>query len=202
MTPYGPPRPPPGMSKGGTAVLFLFIGLVVGFFLGIGATKAGSAFLEDVMTGEAPADVAHPKSYVRPGFSFKYPGNWKIDTSDKDHDPDHFLSVESPGSCMTMLIVFDTPLDPAQSVQNQVDAFVPKLLSAPSRAPFTSWGKLTGQGVLLKGKMLGINPGSVKVFSHANDKRSFVVVEQCYDEDMKDVKPGFDLVESSFELLP
>lgn len=200
--PYGPSRPSPGMSKAGMAVLFLFVGLVVGFFLGIGVTKAGSAFLEDMMTTEAPADVAHPASYVRPGFTFKYAGNWKIDVTDDDHDPDHFLSVESPGSCLTMLLLLDTPLDPADNVQNQVDAFVPRLISSPARTKITSWGRYTGQGVLLKGKLLGINPGTVKIFSHATDKRSFVAVEQCYDEDMKDVKPGFDLLESSFELLP
>jgi hypothetical protein len=202
MTPQEPPRPAGGISKTAVAFLFLFIGLVVGFFVGIGATKAGSAFLEDFASNEAPADVTHPKNYVRPGFSFKYPGNWRIDAEAPENDPDHHVDVESPGSCMTMLFVFDTPLDPAVSVREQVAAFVPKLLSAPARTPFATWGKYTGQGVLLKGKMLGLTEGSIRVFSHANDKRSFIAVEQCYDEDMKQVKPGLDLVESSFELSP
>ncbi len=190
---------PPGMSKTSIAVLFLCIGVGAGFLLGLGATKAGSAVLDAFMTSEAPADVAHAKSYVRPGFSFRYPGNWKVDIEDEDHDADHFLTVESPGSCMTMLIVVDTALDPEDMVQNQVDAFVPKLLSSPARSPITTWGRYTGTGVLLKGKILSINPGAVRIFSHANEKRTFVAVEQCYDEDIKDVQPGLDLISSSFD---
>lgn len=190
------------MSKTAVALLFLGLGLGLGFCGGLGATKAGAAFLEDFATSEAAADVAHPRSHTRPSFSFKYPGNWKIDASDADSDPDHQVNVESPGSCMTMLILFDIAIEPATSIDAQVNAFVPKLLAAPRRTPFTTWGKYTGQGVLMKGKLLGLNEGSVRVFAHADDKRSFVVVEQCYDEDMKDVKPGFELLESSFELLP
>jgi hypothetical protein len=199
--PHAPP-PQAGMSKTSVAVLFLLIGLGAGFLLGLGATQAGSAVLEAFMTSEAPADVAHAKSYARPGFSFKYPGNWKVDVEDKDHDPDHFLTVESPGSCMIMLIVFDTALAPEDMVQKQVDAFVPKLLSSPARTPITTWGKYSGTGVLLKGKILSINPGAVRIFSHANEKRSFVTVEQCYDEDIKDVQPGLDLISSSFDFTP
>lgn len=198
--PQGPPRPDGGISKTAVALLSLFSGLVVGFFLGVGATKAGSAFLEDLASDEAPADVLSPRSYVRSGFSFKYPGNWKIEAEAPDNDPDHQVNVESPGACMTMLFLLDTPLDPADSVQTQIDAFVPRLLSAPARTPFTTWGKYTGQGVRLKGKLLGLSEGSIRIFSHANDRRSFIAVEQCYDDDMKQVKPGFDLVESSFEL--
>jgi hypothetical protein len=101
-----------------------------------------------------------------------------------------------------MLFAFDVRIDPATSVRAQVDAFVPKLLASPARSSFATWGKYSGEGVLLRGKLLGLNPGSVRVFSHATEARSFVVVEQCYDEDMARAKPGFDLVEKSFELSP
>ncbi|MCC6558807.1 MAG: hypothetical protein IT372_38230 [Polyangiaceae bacterium] len=190
------------MSKRSIAVISLLTGLVVGFFLGIASTKAGAAFLEDLASSEAPADVSEPIAVSRPGFSFRHPRNWKIDTADKDHDPDHLFSIESPGSCFTMMILFDGPTDPASNVQAQVDAYVPKVLQAPARIPFTQWGKYAGQGAELRGKMLGINPGAVRIFSHASEKKSFIAVEFCHDEDIKDVKPGFDLIASSFSLAP
>jgi len=62
MTPHGPSRSAGGMSKTAVAFLFLFIGLAAGFFAGIGATKAGAAFLEDLASSEAPADLAHARS--------------------------------------------------------------------------------------------------------------------------------------------
>lgn len=190
------------MSKAAVAVLFLLIGLAAGFVLGLGATKAGAAFIDDMMTDEAPADVAHAKSYARPAFSFRYPGNWKVDDTSADHDPDHFLTVESPGSCMTMLLVFDSPLDPDDALQTQVNGFVPKLLQSPARTPLTTWGAYTGKGVILKGRLLGVTAGAVQIFAHSNEERTFVTVEQCYDEDVKDVQAGFDLVRSSFSLSP
>lgn len=195
-------RPSAGMSKTAVALLFLFIGLGVGFVCGIGATKVGASFLEGMTSKEEPAEVTHPRSYVRPGFSFKYAANWKLEAEGPDNDPDHHVNVDSPGSCLTMLFIFDVAISPEVNVKAQTDAFVPKLISAPSRTLFTGWGRYEGQGVILKGKMLGITPGSLRIFSHADDKRSFVVVEQCYDEDMAHTKPGFDLVESSFELTP
>ena len=190
------------MSKPALAALFLVLGLTVGFFAGLGATTAGAAFLQDFVSSEASADVAHPQDYVRPSFSFKFPGNWKTDADDPSNDPDHHLNVESPGSCLTMLLLFDVAVDPAESIQRQIDAFVPKLLSAPLRTPFTTWGKYEGRGVLMKGKMLGVVEGSVRAFAYADEKRSFIAVEQCYDEDMKDAAPGLKLVEASFTLLP
>ncbi len=199
--PYAYPPPPPGMSKTTVAVLFLCTGLAIGFVAGIGATKAGSAFLEDFVSSEAPAEVGQAQSFERPGFSFKYPGNWKVEV-DSDSDADHHVNVESPGACMTMLFVFDMPLPPADQVDAQVNAFVPKLISSPTRTPFTTWGAYTGEGMALKGSILGISPGQVRVFAHADDTRSFVAVEQCYDEDMPNAKPGLDLVASSFQLAP
>lgn len=39
-------------------------------------------------------------------------------------------------------------------------------------------------------------------FSHSQKTRSFTAVEFCFEEDMKNVKPGFELLESSFSLAP
>lgn len=190
------------MSKTAVALLSLGIGLTVGFFLGVGATKAGAAFLKDFTTSEAPAEVARPMSYSGAGFSFRYPGNWKVKAEAEKNEPAHHVNVESPGSCVAMIFSFDVRIEPATSVRAQVDAFVPKLMASPARSTFGTWGKYSGEGALLRGKLLGLSPGSLRVFSHATEARSFVIVEQCYDEDMKAVKPGFDLVERSFDLSP
>jgi len=190
------------MSKTWVAIISLCIGLSVGFGLGIASTEAGRAFVSDLASSEQPADTTHPTTLTRAGYSLKYPGNWKIDTADSDYDPDHLLSIDSPGTCFVMLVLIDAATDPAWNVQTQVDAHVPKLMKTPTRAPFTKWGKYQGQGVYLKGKVLGITPGGVRIFSYSQETRSFVVVEFCHDEDMKNVKPGFELLESSFDLAP
>lgn len=185
------------------ALLFgLFVGCAGGFVLGIASTKGGSAFLSEMVTSEAAANVRAPKSMKRGAFELEYPGNWKIDEADEDYDPDHLFSIESPGSCHVSVVVFDSVTEAQVSVDAQVKALVPKIVKDPSRTPFDRWGRFEGAGVKLEGKILGINQGNVRIFAHASEEEdvTFTIVEFCYDEDMADVRPGFELLERTFEL--
>ncbi len=184
----------------GVLVAF-FVGNVTGFVLGVYSTKAGKEFIDDLVTTEAPADIVNHKEISRAGFSLKYPGNWKMDTTDEEYDADHSFSIDSPGDCFTMFIIFDIDTAPSENVEAQIESFVPSLLKNPARTPFTKWGRYAGHGVDLKGRLLGINKGSVRVFSHSSESRSFVVIELYYDEDHANVQPGFRLIENSFRLV-
>jgi hypothetical protein len=182
----------------------LGLGAIAGFLGGVWSTKAGKAFLEDLATDEQPADVGRKQSLARPGFTLDYPGNWKLDVEDEDHDPDHLFSIESPGSCHVTFTMLELEHDAAGNVETQIEALVPQLIKDPRRAPFDRWGDYAGVGVKLEGKVLGFLPGSVRVFSHSQEEpaRSFTVVESCFDEDMAAVGPGFRLIETSFKLRP
>jgi len=52
----------------------------------------------------------------------------------------------------------------------------------------------------LKGKILGLYQGSVRIFSYSTEIKSFIAVEFSYKEDLKQVKPGLELIESTFIL--
>jgi hypothetical protein len=75
-----------------------------------------------------------------------------------------------------------------------------KLLPDGARTPFTHWGSYEGQGALLKGKLLGLTPGTIRVFSWRSGTHTFAVMEQTYDEDRARVAPGFDLIERTFHV--
>lgn len=181
------------------SILCFLAGTFSGFFIGVWSTQAGSDFLEDMLSDEERADVSRPRQLVRQGFRLEYPGNWRIDSTDEDHDPDHLFSIESPGSSFAMFRLFDFPSEPATNVDGQVRQFS-KLLNTSKKSRFKSWGKFNGEGAHLQGRMLGLKCG-VKIFSFSSDSRSFVVVSQHFDEDAADVQPGFELIESTFELI-
>ena len=181
------------------ALGFFIAGIVTGFFLGVWSTEVGSDFLEDLASEEEPADVDHPKKIVREGFRLEYPGNWQIDTADADYDPDHLFSIDSPGSVFVMFIMIDLPTDPSDNVEEQVGQFS-KLIAHPVKSPFQRWGVFSGEGVLLKGRILGMKAG-VRIFSHSAEDKSFIVVHQYFDEDLTDVEPGFKLIERTFQLI-
>ena len=154
--------------------------------------------MEDMFSDEAPADVSRPRQMVRESFRLHYPGNWRIDSADGDYDPDHLFSIDSPGSSFAMFILFDFSSEPKENLDEQVQQFS-KLIKTSESSRFQSWGKFKGHGVHLQGHLLGMK-GGVKIFSHSSSHRSFVVVNQYFDEDLAHVKPGFDLIESTFEL--
>lgn len=178
----------------------LLFGCAGGFFLGIWSTKAGKAALEDFVSSEEMADTATTNTISRAAFELDFPGNWKIDTADEDYDPDHLFSIDSPGSCFVQFLFFDTATDPKDNIDAQRQTFVPKLIKSPKETRVATWGSFRGDGILLEGKILAINDGSIRVFSHSSDDRSFTVVEMCFDEDLESVEPGFELVRKSFRL--
>lgn len=182
------------------AVTGVVLGGLCGFFLGVRSTTAGKEFIEDMFTTEQAAAVQEPVTLERASFSLSYPRNWKIDDKDEDYQPDHMFSIDSPGDCFVMLTLLDAATDSATTVKDQAELYEDKLIKGAHRTPFTRWGRYAGAGLELKGKMLGITPGTVRIFSHATASRSFVAIESCYDEDRAMTAPGFELIASSFQL--
>jgi hypothetical protein len=194
------------MSKAGWAILGAVVGLLaggaLGFVAGLAASKQGQELLTEALRDEKKADVAKPQTLKRSAFELQIPGNWSVNTKSEDYDPDHFFSVESPGQSFVMFVVFDAATDPKENVENQVVAHTTKVLKNATRSDFTRWGRYEGCGALLKGKLLGLTPGQIRIFSHAGEDRSVVVVQQTYDEDLAHVEPGMKLIESSFQWAP
>ena len=136
-------RPPP-------VALGVLFGLVVGCAGGF----------ESLVQTEQKANVRATKPIARERFHLEYPSNWTIDEEDEDYDPDHLFSIDSPGSCHVTVIVFDSAISAKNSVETQVEAFVPKIVKDPVQTPFAGWGAYDGEGVTLAGKILGLQKGS------------------------------------------
>jgi hypothetical protein len=172
--------------------------VVLGALLVVGC--AGG--FESLVQTEQKADVRTAQPLVRERFRLEYPGNWTIDEEDEDYDPDHLFSIDSPGSCHVSVIVFDAAISATSVVETQVEAFVPKIVRDPIRTPFARWGRYDGEGVTLAGKILGLLKGSIRIFAHESEPEdlTLTIVEFCYDEDLPLVRPGFELIERTFEL--
>ena len=189
-------RPPVVLIAAGC----LLLGGAVGFGMGVLAVDKGRAFVVSLFQSEQKATVASPITVDRPAFRFQYAGNWKVDVGDKDYAPDHSFSLDSPGQSFVMIQVADGLLDPKNLVETHASLQTEKLIKQATRTPFTRWGAFTGEGVLLKGKQLGLLAGTVRIFSFQDREHTYTVVESTYDEDRANVGPGFELVERSFRV--
>jgi len=174
----------------------LVVGGVAGFFLGIASSKAGKAFIRDIFEEERMAEVSHPKKLVRDKFELQYPSNWNVSVDDEDYDPDHLFSIESPGTAFVMFAIGTLEMEPEDNLQIQIREFE-KLMGSPSMDRFESYGRLTGKGVTLKGKVMGIKT-TAKLFAFHQDGLTVMITQQCPDEDLKCVQDGLTLIESSF----
>jgi hypothetical protein len=172
--------------------------VALGVLFGLVVGCAGG--FENLVQTEQQADVRAAQSIVRQRFHLEYPGNWTVDAEDEDVGPDTSSPIDSPG-CHVGVIVFDAAFS-GDVVEAQVEAFVPKIVKDPMQAPFTRWGAYDGEGVTLAGKILGVLKGSIRIFAHESEREdlTLTIVEFCYDEDLPLVRPGFELIERTFEL--
>jgi len=172
----------------------------MGFFAGVMSVKGGRDFIAGLVKTEQKASVGSPITVERPAFRFQHAGNWKIDVADKDYDADHNFSVETPGQSFVMIQIADGILEPRAVVETHTELQTAKIVKQATRTPFTRWGAYTGEGVLLRGKLLGLMQGSVRIFSFRSGESTYTVVESTYDEDRASVSPGFELIERSFHV--
>lgn len=205
-SPFGYPAPPPPPAPPSRAptvfvgLACLAVGLGVGFGAGVLSVKAGRDFFIGLFESEERANSAHPKAVERPSFRFEHPGNWSIDITDGDYDADHNFSIESPGDSFVMFQIADAELDLKDLVDSHATLQTEKLIKQATQTRFTKWGAFEGEGVLLKGRQLGITPGSMRIFAFQADGQTYTVIESTFDEDRAKVQPGFDLIARTFRV--
>ena len=187
-----------GREKLIAAIAFL-LGGGVGFGTGLLSVKGARDFFASMTQTEQGADVASPVAVTRPGFRFEHPRNWRIDTSEEGHDPDHMFTLLTPGQSFVMFVIADAQLDAKELLETHVRA-QQKVVKDAVRTPFATWGTHEGHGATLRGKHLGITPGSVRIFAWEEAGRTFTVVQSTYDGNAAQVTPGFELVERTFRV--
>lgn len=144
-----------------------------------------------------PADIQHPKEMSNRYFSFKYPGNWKVDTTDPDYDPDTYFDINAPAQGSVIVQFFDPQITP-QAGADAIAEKMKKLLLNRTETPFETWGKQKGYGIQLRG-FLVVGIASIRVFGLGNDQATVVIIEMRYDEDERNNRRGYNLIAESFK---
>lgn len=147
------------------------------------------------------AEAQNMKTIDRDSFSLKYPDTWTIDTKDEDYDPDALFSLDAPAEGATiMFMIFDAVIDVDDMLKAQQEAMTKEVIKKPSSiTQFNEWGNYKGKGILIKGKILGVLKGQVKVFIYTDDNKSMLVMEQIYDSDMVVTGVEFEQIAKSFK---
>lgn len=145
--------------------------------------------------------VTKKKFLKRPGYQLEYPYNWTIDSTEKDYDIDAYISIESPsGSSFVTFMLFNSSIDEKEQVEEQIKEHLKVTMKNGEVNRFEKWGAYNGQGATIKGKLLGVFKGELKVFIHATDSSSFLFLSQVQDDVRLIDEESVTLIENSFRL--
>jgi hypothetical protein len=148
--------------------------------------------------GERAADIQHPKVLSDERCKFQHPGNWTVETPDHGERTD--LSLESPGLASVVFVFFDGDSEPADNVETLAMMWGILFKDLKTEREFTRWGAYEGYGVHYRGFVLR-EPSELRVFSYSGEERSFVVTEVWESANAGKVRPGFEWIERTFELV-
>ncbi|MBW3624641.1 MAG: hypothetical protein KY468_14645 [Armatimonadetes bacterium] len=183
----------------GTA-LGLMLGGFAGFITGVASTKFGQEMLEGMVSWEQRANVKDAKTYTSKTLTFRYPGNWKLETQDPDFHAEYYIPLETPGGAAVYFTLHNGKSDVKEYVEEHANTYVQSLVTDPKRRRIRRWGSYEGYGVEIRGRIRHINRGGVTIFSHSGETRTLFVTEIYYDDDLAKVKPGFELIRQTFQL--
>jgi hypothetical protein len=136
----------------------------------------------------------------RDSFSLQYPNTWTIDKGDEDYDPDALFSLDSPEDGETILfMIFNMVIDADEMLTEQAKTMTKNLIKKPSSiTTFDTWGKYSGKGKVIKGKIMGIFKGQIRLFMYTDNSKSMLIVEQLYDSNMEKLGADFKSIADSF----
>ena len=178
-------------------VVCLVIGGFFGIFAGLFSFSSLKMFFGG-MGSERFSEVSKPQELDRPAFRLQYPSNWHVDVNDKDYDPDHMFSIDSPGHSFVMFVIGKLDSDPGKNLDNNIARFS-KLLENAQITRYEKYGALAGKGAILKGKAMGVSE-TVKVFCFSTDGLTLMITSEVPDDDGKYVEDGIALIENSLRL--
>jgi hypothetical protein len=150
--------------------------------------------------GQFSHSLGPPKTLSRPGFTFEHPSTWTVDDKDKHYDPDHLFTIDASVGAMVMFVIADAELVPAKTLAINVQAQSKRITNAV-QTEFDRWGNYDGRGVVLRGKVVGLIPATVRLFAFNAEGRTVTVIEFYPDDEKKQLALGFQTIENSFRVL-
>ncbi len=178
----------------------LFYTIILSAFL-IGCNSPADRKTEPVNIPDQKTIVHKKFHVVRDNYSFDHYSNWQMDSSDVDFDIDSFFTLNGPvENGFITFFVFNAATDEKNNVDAQVAAHLKKTMKNATVTYFDKWGRYTGHGAIMKGKLLGVFKSQIRIFSFSTPNSSFIMIAEYEDSESELVLPGLELIETTFKL--
>jgi hypothetical protein len=135
----------------------------------------------------------------RPDFSMEYPAAWREDTAAVDYNADNNFTLNSPKNSYIQFKISDETDDLSRLVNNTVKTVDGPAITTVSKENIYKWGPFPGEGVRLKGKILGSFPGGIVVFSFNKENHNVLIVEYYFSDELKDLLKDIQFISENFQ---
>lgn len=135
-----------------------------------------------------------------PNFSLEYPDTWQPDKGAKDFDPNTNFTLVSPKNSYVQITISPKTSDPAKIVSETVKKLDGPAITTLTRTKIDEWGSHTGQGLHLKGKIVGSFPGGIKIFAFSSAHFNVLIIEYYFSDELKDVQDDFEYISKNFKM--
>lgn len=152
--------------------------------------------------GDDAPSSADFKVIDRTNFTLKYPTAWKEATDDPDYKAESHFTMNGPEkkqSYVSFDIVNKTE-DPVKLLASTIEGLDGYAINALTKTKLEEWGTFKGQGMHLKGKILGTYPGGIKIFIFNSDHHNIMVIEYYWAEELKDLQADIDFIQNNFTM--
>ena len=186
------------VGKWSSRLWFLILPCVV-YVLAFAAIMAVVAVVTSRVAGSGP-DLEHQQQHSSDTMQFSYPGNWWIDASDEEYDPDYSITVEPMQDALVDIYFSEASGDADEDLDAFLSTYEESLEDHRRGSEFQRWGSVSGRGRHTRGTLSG-NQYEVRMLLGPNvDGFWLVVVEICRVEDIATLESGFELIRSTFKL--
>ena len=167
-----------------------------------------SFFLIGIVGCEKIADISDPLKYEKENLNFLYPRNWKVSEDIQDKNGLRYLFVESPASAILATQIYSKAN--ASSLREFAEWYSSQrndeiAIGDIEKTSFSTVEKIVSNHKT-KGlreeftiTLLGIDtPHTCEYYIVNSGNKVAFLVSQSATEDLKKVKPGFDLILKTF----
>jgi len=171
--------------------------ILPGLIYGVALVGVVMLFLAG-MFGAEP-DLVFRERLERPGYVLEYPGNWELDSSDEDHDPDYNFSIGPMLADASIRFWFyDENFDSLECVNATMDNLSVSMLVIPDER-LSTWGTYGGAGYRGRITIEG-DEYSLTAFCASELARPFEILIIADGDSASKTEPGFALIRDSLQL--
>ncbi len=149
---------------------------------------------------ESVANIKETKSLQKNYISFNYPGNWKIQSVDKNLDSNLAFAIEGSYSAIICFALLGAVSEEIPSFNELLMKFKPEYDEFQEISKIEQWGTFQGEGIEFSAKDV-VSPAKGFIFQYKDGKNSFYITQVSAVDDIDNTADGFRLIESTFRIL-